>query len=138
MRHSKEILIFLLFVGLSTLLWWGNAADKQWQHSSPIEMLDQEVNLLPGEQLTEKKLTVPIEVLDVPQNKTVRVFPSKAVVFLRVRVEDYPAVEGNDLRVWCTYPTRSQETLTLHVDIQDERIRSVRTEPEEVEYIIEN
>jgi len=138
MRHSKEILIYLLFVGLSTLLWWVNAANKHWQHSSAMDTEKVESPIIPTEQLTDKKLNVAIEVLDIPQGKNIRIFPSAATIFLRVRVSDYSIITQEHVRVWCTYPTRPQEGLTLHTDIQDERILGVRVEPERVEYLIEN
>lgn len=139
MQHSKEILIFLLFVGLSTLLWWVNAANKKWQHSAvESTSVQEEETIRPEEQLTDKKMEVPIEVLEVPEGKNIRVFPVRAVVFLRVRVMDYKEINASDVRVWCTYPTTHMDYLTLHVDVQDERIYSVRLDPDKVEYIIEN
>ena len=86
---------------------------------------------------TDKKLTVTVDVQDVPQGYRVRLFPSRVTVLTRVRVSDYENVSEESVHVWCSYPSRDTETLTLHADVIDSRVVHVRVQPEKAEYLIE-
>ena len=137
MHWLREILIFLLFLALSSLVWLIHARDKQMQQSAAVQSEPQEQEAAMQDPVTEKKLQLPVEVMDVPEDRTMRVFPSSVSVFVRVHVSDFEAANADDLRVWCSYPTRPSDVLTLHTDVTNERILGVRTIPEKVEYIIE-
>lgn len=135
MSKSKNILTFLLFLLFAFIIWLVNAFHKQMQNDD-----DGVVNntIVETEQMyTEKRITLPIEAVGVPANKTLHIFPSKADVYVRLRVEDYDELTKEDVRVWCTYPMTQTDVLILHVDVSDGKAMSVRIEPEEVEYIID-
>ena len=139
MRSGREIFVYLLFVAFAVGLWIVNAANKRWQHVAITEQTETaEITEPQTDDMTEKKMTVAVELIGVPQDKVLRVFPCKVTIFVRVRVSEYKDVTPDMVRVWCSYPTTHQDALRLHIDTQDERIHSVRVQPEEVEYLIEN
>lgn len=136
MRKGKEVLYFLLFVVLSCLVWLVRAVNASQPVTQNTESVVTE-EVITDDALTEKKLDVPVEVQDVPNDKSVRVFPSKVAVYVRVHVSDYERVTADGIHVWCSYPTRAADVLPLHTDVTDERIQRVRLVPEKVEYLIE-
>lgn len=136
MRRSKEIFTFLLFLLIAFVIWWVNAA---YQLSDGVSGEPSAV----GEQsqseplVTEKRLSLPVEAVGVPAGQTLHLFPSTADVYVRVRVEDYEELTMEDFRVWCSYPMTQTDVLILHVDVSDSKAMSVRIDPEEAEYLIE-
>lgn len=135
MQRGKEILIFLLFVIFSFLVWWIRSI-----HSSSASQAEQQVSERQEDEtdvFTEKRLEIAVEVLDVPRDKRVRVFPSHVTVYARVKIGDYERITAQSLKLWCSYPTRAAQYLPLHADVTDARILNVRIDPDKVEYIIE-
>ncbi|MCR4663804.1 MAG: hypothetical protein K5660_00375 [Paludibacteraceae bacterium] len=139
MRWSKDIFTYLLFVAIAFLIWWTNAWHKQvteTENSQAVQYANGKHDEA-QQMITEKRFELPIEVVDVPQGKSVRVFPSKAEVYVRVRISNYEELSKEDFRVWCTYPASQTDVLVLHVDASEKKSLSIRLEPEEVEYLIE-
>ncbi len=139
MKWSKDILTYLLFVAFAFLIWWTNAWHNSESGHENSQLVQSSGNL--GEEsrlmMTEKMFELPIEVTGVPQGKSVRVFPGKAEVYVRVRMKDYEELQKEDYRVWCTYPVTQTDVLVLHVDANETKSLSIRVEPEEVEYLVE-
>ena len=138
MRHSKDILTFLFFWLFAFVIWWVNAAHQQTDTPTADTRHAASEHTVTEQLITEKRLTLPIEVVGVPANKTIRLFPSKADIFARVRVEDYDDLTKEDFRVWCSYPVTQTDVLILHVDVSDGKAMNIRIEPEEAEYLIED
>ena len=138
MHWSKNILTYLLFVLFAFCIWWVNAWHKQSvAASAETHQENESQDELPSQRITEKHLELPIEVIGVPVGKTIRIFPNKADVYVRVRVNQYEDISKEDMRIWCSYPMTQTDVLVLHADVASEEAMSVRIEPEEVEYIIE-
>ncbi len=138
MKWSKDILTYLLFVVFAFLIWWTNAWHNQAaEHESVTAHNATDLSTESKQMTTEKLFELPIEVIGVPQGKSVRVFPSKADVYVRVRMSHYEELSKEDYRVWCTYPSSQTDVLVLHVDANETKSLSIRIEPEEVEYLIE-
>jgi len=136
MHWSKEILIFLLFLTFSGIVWFVHASDRHRQHG-PADDGTAEQEMANQDAVTEKKVLFAVEVMDVPEDRILRVFPSSVSVYLRVHVSDFESAGTEGVRVWCTYPTRNTDALILHTDVTDPRILGVRTEPDKVEYLVE-
>ena len=139
MKWSKDILTYLLFVVFAFLIWWTNAWHNQATEHENITTSNNATDFATEskQMTTEKLFELPIEVIGVPQGKSVRVFPSKADVYVRVRMSHYEELSKEDYRVWCTYPSSQTDVLVLHVDANETKSLSIRIEPEEVEYLIE-
>lgn len=138
MKWSKDILTYLLFVVFAFLIWWTNAWHNQAaEHENVTAHNATDLSTESKQMTTEKLFELPIEVIGVPQGKSVRVFPGKADVYVRVRMSHYEELSKEDYRVWCTYPSSQTDVLVLHVDANETKSLSIRIEPEEVEYLIE-
>lgn len=139
MKWSKDILTYLLFVVFAFLIWWTNAWHNQVTEHENVTTSNNATDFATEskQMTTEKLFELPIEVIGVPQGKSVRVFPSKADVYVRVRMSHYEELSKEDYRVWCTYPSSQTDVLVLHVEANETKSLSIRIEPEEVEYLIE-
>jgi len=137
-RWSKDIFTYLLFVVIAFLIWWANAWHDQETENGSVQAVQQS-NIADDsrQKTTEKRFELPVEVMGVPQGKSIRVFPSKADVYVRVRMSEYEGLQKESFRVWCTYPASQTDVLVLHVDANENESLSFRIEPEEVEYLIE-
>ncbi|MBP5476597.1 MAG: hypothetical protein J6Y00_02795 [Paludibacteraceae bacterium] len=140
MKWSKDILTYLLFVAFAFLIWWTNAWNDRQSEQESGQQVHKTGDLQEDsrQMITEKLFELPIEVTGVPQGKIVRVFPSKAEVYVRVRMNRYEELQKEDFRVWCSYPVTQTDVLMLHVDANETQSLSIRVEPEEVEYLIED
>ena len=138
MKWSKEILTYLLFVAFAFFIWWTNAWHDQETENGSVQAVQQnDIADDSRQKTTEKRFELPVEVMGVPQGKSIRVFPSKADVYVRVRMSEYEGLQKESFRVWCTYPASQTDVLVLHVDANENESLSIRIEPEEVEYLIE-
>ncbi len=138
MKWSKEILTYLLFVAFAFFIWWTNAwHDQETENGSVHAVQQSDIADDSRQKTTEKRFVLPVEVMGVPQGKSIRVFPSKADVYVRVRMSEYEGLQKESFRVWCTYPASQTDVLVLHVDANENESLSIRIEPEEVEYLIE-
>ncbi len=136
MQRSKEILIYLLFVVFSAFLWLVLVRTQKPSVSAQTGA-EEQTEQTAQDPVTEKKLQVDVSLQDVPQGKSLRIFPSRVTVYLRVRLSDYETIDAESVRVWCSYPVRAKQSLPLHADVPDSRVLKVRIVPDEVEYIIE-
>lgn len=96
------------------------------------------VNLtLYAERYTEKKFTLPINILDVPNNCSVRLFPSHVTISVRVAVEHFNLLQASDFRAICSYPIHSSKAmLPVEVKTSNPYVTNIRINPSSVEYLI--
>lgn len=138
MKWSREILTYLLFVAFAFFIWWTDAwHDQATENGGAQAVRHSDIADESRQMTTEKMFELPVEVMGVPPDKSIRVFPSKADVYVRVRMSQYEDLRKEDFRVWCTYPASQTDVLVLHVDANEKESLSIRVEPEEVEYLIE-
>ncbi len=90
-----------------------------------------------SEQYTEKRFTLPIEVLGVPNGGRIRLFPSKAEIIVRVGIDYFPHLDQHDLHIYCKYPTQLNDKLPLIPMTKNEHVQQMRVVPGAVEYLIE-
>jgi hypothetical protein len=98
-----------------------------------------EVNLIvPVGKYTEKKMSVPVESINVPPNVVLKTFPDKVDVLFQVPVENYESIRPEMFRVIVDYSKVEAGSNTMPVEIirQPLNIRNLRLEPLRVEYII--
>lgn len=92
------------------------------------------------EMFTEKKLELPVKVLNSPPNVIVRTFPAKVKVSFNVGLSQFNAVNSRNLEVHFDYNeiTRGAQTKQqLKVSSQNSHISNIIISPSEVEYLIE-
>jgi hypothetical protein len=96
---------------------------------------------IPVEMCTEKEVTVPITVENLPQRTNIRTFPPEAKIRFSVGLSHYNSVTESTFRAILDYndiilnPDKS--TATIQLDYTSGYIFNIQIHPSEVEYIIE-
>lgn len=107
----------------------------------PIEHIrfeQEQVTLLcKGEQFTEKRFTLPIEIKGAPVGCKVRFFPAQAEVVVRVGIAYFPYLNPEDIQLYCQYPTHPTNQLKITATTTNPHISNMRVTPGIVEYLIE-
>ena len=97
---------------------------------------------IPVEMCTEKEVTVPITVENLPKHANIRTFPPEVKIRFSVGLSHYSSVTESTFRAILDYndiilnPNKS--TATLQLDYTSGYIFNIQLTPSEVEYIIEN
>jgi hypothetical protein len=94
---------------------------------------------IPVEQFTEASLRIPIDVLNLPDTLTMKIFPSQVTVSYLVALSDYDRVNAQQFRAMVDYDNIPAGNGRLNVEIEKHPgfIKSVRFSPVFVDYIIE-
>jgi hypothetical protein len=97
---------------------------------------------VPVEEYTEKRLTLPISVVGVPDSLQLRLFPSVAEVSFFCSVGDFSTISADAFRAEVNFAERSQgsrRATHLGVELVEMPINvsNVRLQPDSVEYLIE-
>ena len=92
------------------------------------------------EMFTEKKIQIPVEIINCPGNIVIRTFPANVNLIFNVGMSHFNSLNENDLSVNVDYndiikSTKSKQKLNIVNNTT--YISNVRVEPQEVEYIIE-
>jgi hypothetical protein len=104
-----------------------------------IRVEPKKVNLkIPVERFTEKKIKIPITVVNRPQGSNLKIFPSDAEVSFLVGLSDYETITQSDFDVVVVFDSaQTQQTLEVILRKQPEYIQQLRISPPNVEYLIE-
>ena len=88
---------------------------------------------------TEKTLEVPIYCENIPANKVLRTFPSKAKVTFHVSSTLFNKISSQDFIVVVDYNElgSGQNKCTLQLRDRPEHVSHIRISPEQIEYVIE-
>ena len=90
-----------------------------------------------AEPYTEKHFTLPIATRGVPEGTTLRVFPSRVDVYLRVGISHFNEVDQQSVQALCHYPRTQAVTLPVELKYTTPYITGTRVTPQEVEFVIE-
>lgn len=89
-----------------------------------------------AEPFTEKSFTLPVEAIDVPAGKHMRLFPQQVTVTVRVGISHFSDVQASDLQVISRYTEEQQYALPVEVITNNPNISNIRISPSSVEYLI--
>lgn len=92
------------------------------------------------ERFTEKKVSVPITVINCPEHLVVRIFPSQVFVSVNVPMSSFANVTASDFKVYFDFDDisgNSKSKYKLKIDYKKKYIKNLRIVPSEVEYLIE-
>lgn len=98
---------------------------------------------IPVEQFTEKRLSVPITIINRPDSLTLKTFPAKADLSFMVSFSDYDQISPKDFLLTVSFSEDLLDTdlapnrLNVKVMKNPDHIRYLRYSPQKVEYIIE-
>lgn len=109
-------------------------------HPSRVNLEPSRVTLhIPVEKFTEKKITVPLQIINSAENVQIKLFPPQVTVSFMVGLSNYDNVTANDFtaHVDMSQAIPERETLEVYVESKTEYIQSIKASPAFVEYLIE-
>ena len=89
-----------------------------------------------AEQFTEKSFILPIQTIDVPNGKHMRLFPQQVNVTVRVGISHFASIQSEDLQAVCYYPKQQCNSIPIEVKTNNPHISNIRFSPTSVEYMI--
>lgn len=89
-------------------------------------------------EFTQKKLIVPIELLNVPQETVVKLIPATVKVTFNVSVEDFNAITASDFRLVCDFNERNpdEDFILLKLEEGPSRIYNIELSAKKIDYLI--
>lgn len=118
--------------------------DTIWKQADllPIRTLQYSVDkvdiVVPVEKFTEKKLTIPIEAVNLPSNLILKTFPGNVSLSTMVSVSDYNKLGPEQFRAIVNYnETSTQSKLKVSLLRYPDYIINTKFTPKMVEFIIE-
>lgn len=109
-------------------------------HPDRISIYPDRVTLnVPVERFTEKKVTLPLQIRNMPAIANVKLFPAQVNVSFMVGLSNYDSVSASDFSAWVDYEQISSqnETLEVQVESKPQFIQLLKVSPASVEYLIE-
>ncbi len=94
---------------------------------------------VPVERFTEKKVTLPVQIINMPEDANIKLFPAQVNIAFMVGLSNYDNVSSTDFTAWVDFEQISsqQETLEVQVEAKPEFIQLIKVSPASVEYLIE-
>jgi YbbR domain-containing protein len=108
-------------------------------HQAGVEMSVASVHaVINVKKYTEGNLELPVEAINLPAGYSLKSFPDKVQVRYNVTFEDYDKINASMFRAVIDYKKMEQGSNKLKVQLEKvpEEVRSVRLNPEKVEFII--
>ena len=90
-----------------------------------------------AERFTEKKFTVPLEVVGVPAGYRIRLFPNEVEVSIRVGMNQFGKVHAHDIHAFCTYTQERIDKMEVELLYANPYITAAWAYPGVVEFILE-
>ncbi len=88
------------------------------------------------EKITEKTLSIPVQIINAPKGKEVVVYPKKIDVTCLVRLSQFNQVKKSEFLVVCDYDKRTNKHMKAEIRQKSDKVSSVKLKTEEVEYLI--
>ncbi|SDZ96887.1 hypothetical protein SAMN05421540_102317 [Psychroflexus halocasei] len=87
---------------------------------------------------TEKKIKLPIDVINVPDNMKLSIFPKEIQMNIEVELQHYDDITNKDFRLICDYKKREKDdnVLTPYLDMKPKHIKNIRFNTSKVNYLI--
>jgi YbbR domain-containing protein len=91
------------------------------------------------EKFTEKEMKIPIEVINIPDNAKIKLFPSEVKVLFTVGLSEFDEIKPGDFKAIIDYNLIESgiENLKVTINKKPEYIQMIRFSPETVEFLIE-
>ncbi|NQU85261.1 MAG: YbbR-like domain-containing protein [Mariniphaga sp.] len=105
-----------------------------------INISPQKVQIqIPVEEFTEKKLTAQIGISNLPENTSIKLFPSEVQVSFMVGLSDYTKINANDFQFTIPYSeiNAGNQDIQVQLDKKPEYIREIKFTPLTIEFLIE-
>lgn len=111
----------------------------QLENDLDISISEETINLrIVVEEFAQKRLTLPVEVINVPQDIQLKLLPESIVMSFDVSVNQFNSISENDFKVICDYALRSsgENILVPKLVAQPEGLYHIEWSTRKVEYLI--
>jgi YbbR domain-containing protein len=101
---------------------------------SPVE-----VNIsLQVAEFSQKKMTLPISVINAPERTVVKLLPNVITIVFNVAMEDFQTITENDFEVVCDYSERNSEENFMVPKIvkSPDDVTNIELEPKKIDFLI--
>ena len=88
------------------------------------------------ERFTEKKFTLPLQVIGAPSEYTIRLFPPEVEVSVSVSMRHFAQVQASDIRAICTYSPERKDKLDVEIRYTNPHITAAWAYPGVVEFLL--
>ncbi|MFD1096533.1 CdaR family protein [Salegentibacter chungangensis] len=90
------------------------------------------------EKFTEGKMKIDVEVLNVPPEINLVIFPKEVVVYYQVNLEDYEKVNASDFEVICDYASlqRGDDFMIAEIVKKPDYVNNLRLNERKIQFII--
>ena len=125
---SRNVLSFLFFLLFSFLFWYANSHTK-----------GQPADVRSSVAVTEKKIQLPVTIINNPDSIKIKTFPATVKVTFSVKTGKAKNVDYSDVKVLFDYSTvvKGSANHKLSVSYSNDYISDISISPQVVEYIIE-
>ena len=103
-----------------------------------LEIVPKQVKYkLKVDKFTEGSLTVPLQLVNVPQGVSARVFPKRVNLVFNVNIKNYEGIKASDFKVICDFKDIDSTSTTISPKIIDrpQDVRDVRLMEKTVQYL---
>ena len=110
----------------------------QLQQLSQVRQGSEIQIVLDVKKFTEGTKEIPVEIINVPKNISLKYFPKSIYISYYTSLENFNAIKKNDFRLICNYKDLKENStfLTPVLTKTSEKAKSVRLHHEKVEFII--
>lgn len=96
---------------------------------------------IPIKEFVEREISIPIECINLPDNRSIQFFPSKISITFFVNIERSKIINENNFKIVANYKDIAKDTNATSISVslvnQPEYVRIKKIEPSEVEFILE-
>lgn len=93
-----------------------------------------------SEKFTEKSIQLPISIKHVPENITLRIFPSATTLSYQIGLSSYEKVDASSFSLYVDFreaKRNGKDKLKIKLNKRDSKAFNIKLKPESVDYIIE-
>jgi hypothetical protein len=95
---------------------------------------------IPIEEYTEAQQSVQVSIVNQPESKNIKLFPSKVKIFYQIGLSRFSQIHPEDFKLTVSYTDiiEGKQRLKITAEAMPAYIYSLKIMPEELEYLIEN
>ncbi len=99
---------------------------------------DQVQGILEVDKFTEGTLSLPIQLINVPKNKRITIFPKTVTVVYRVSLEVYKKINTNDFKIVADYRNKDAANafIPLKITKKPKSVQNLRMQEQKVQFVI--
>ncbi|MGY6647444.1 hypothetical protein [Wenyingzhuangia sp. IMCC45574] len=87
------------------------------------------------EKITEKKLEIPVKILNAPKDEVV-IYPKKVNVICQVKLSLFQEIQAKDFQVICDYNKKESKYIKAELVVYPENVSKVKLVQDKVEFLI--